>query len=99
MSTLPAVGSHVRVQWGFDTVEGDVVDAYDSGFGKRSGLTFAPEGGSERMRMGRSIACRGSAGLGTQRTSLDSVLGVGCPRRKRAVSTMENSWRTSPSDV
>ena len=24
----------LRVQWGFDTVEGEVVEAYDSGFGR-----------------------------------------------------------------
>jgi hypothetical protein len=34
-----------------------------------------------------------------QRTSLDSLLGVGCPPRGRAVSTMENSCRTSLLDV
>ncbi len=33
MSTLPAIGTHVRVPWGAGSAEGDVVDAYDSGFG------------------------------------------------------------------
>lgn len=47
MSTLPAVGSHVRVQWSFDTVEGEVVDAYDSGFGKRVVVSVTLEGSDE----------------------------------------------------
>lgn len=34
MNSLPAAGSHVRVPWGFYTVEGEVVDTCDSGFGK-----------------------------------------------------------------
>jgi len=32
-----------------------------------------------RMRTGRSIVCLRTAGTGTQRISLDSLLGVGCP--------------------
>ncbi len=49
-----------------------------------------------RMRIERSIVYPGTSDAGTQRTSLDSLLGVGCPLRGRAVSTMENSCRTSP---
>ena len=52
-----------------------------------------------RMRIDRSIAYPTASADGTQRTSLYSLLGVGCPLRARAVSTIENSWRTSPSDV
>lgn len=33
MSQLPALGTLVRIPWGFTTVEGEVVDAYDSGLG------------------------------------------------------------------
>ena len=44
-----------------------------------------------RICIERSIAYWDSSGLGTQRTSLDSLLGVGCPLRARAVSTIENS--------
>lgn len=33
MNTLPPIGSRVRVQFGRMTVEGEVVNAYDSGFG------------------------------------------------------------------
>jgi hypothetical protein len=52
-----------------------------------------------RMRIDRSIACLETSETGTQPTSLDSLLGVGCPARARAVSTIENSCRTSPLDV
>jgi hypothetical protein len=48
-----------------------------------------------RMRIDGSIAYEMTSGVGTQRTSLDSLLGVGCPARGRAVSTMENSCRAS----
>lgn len=33
MSALPAIGSRVRVPWGVGTIEGEVINAYDSGFG------------------------------------------------------------------
>ena len=49
--------------------------------------------------MERSIVYSRTSATGTQRTSLDSLLGVGWPLSGRAVSTMENSWRTSPPDV
>jgi len=52
-----------------------------------------------RMRIDRSIAYPTASAAGTQRTSLDSLLGVGRPPTARAVSTIENSWRTSPLDV
>ena len=43
-----------------------------------------------------AIAYPEIAEAGTQRTSLDSLLGVGWPLTGLAVSTMENSCRTSP---
>jgi hypothetical protein len=52
-----------------------------------------------RMRIDRSITYPTASIAGTQRTSFDSPLGVGRPPRARAVSTTENSWRTSPLDV
>ena len=33
MEGLPAIGARVRVRMGAHTVEGEVIDAYDSGFG------------------------------------------------------------------
>ena len=54
---------------------------------------------SMRMRIDRSIVYPETSDTGTQRTSLDSELGVGWPPRARAVSTIENSCRTSPLDV
>ena len=33
MSALPAIGARVRVLWGLSAVEGEVIDAYDSGYG------------------------------------------------------------------
>jgi hypothetical protein len=39
------------------------------------------------MRIDRSIVYRGTSDAGIQRTSLDSLLGVGCPLRGRAVSS------------
>ena len=49
-----------------------------------------------RMRIDRSIVYSAISDTGTQRTWLDSLLGVGCRARGRAVSTMENSCRASP---
>jgi hypothetical protein len=49
-----------------------------------------------RMRIDRSIVQPGRSGAGTQRTSLDSLLGIGFPLSGRPVMTMENSCRTSP---
>lgn len=31
MNKLPRIGTRVRVSFGFDKVEGEVIDAYDSG--------------------------------------------------------------------
>ncbi|MGH3245528.1 MAG: hypothetical protein ACRDOI_04835 [Trebonia sp.] len=44
MSTMPAIGSRVRVPWGRETVEGEVVEAYDSGFGKQVVVEVILEG-------------------------------------------------------
>jgi hypothetical protein len=52
-----------------------------------------------RMRIERSITYPTASDAWTQRTSLDSLLGVGFPSMARAVSTIENSWRTSPLEV
>ena len=49
MSTLPPVGSHVRVRWGLYTVDGEVIDAYDSGFGKRVVVSVLLEGSDEPL--------------------------------------------------
>ena len=49
MSTLPAIGSHVRVPWGLGTAEGTVVDAYDSGFGKQVVVAVLLEGSDEPL--------------------------------------------------
>ena len=49
MSALPAIGSHVRVPWGLDTVEGEVVDAYDSGFGQQVIVAVTLEGSDEPL--------------------------------------------------
>ncbi len=35
MTALPRLGAHVRIPWGFDEVDGEVVDAYDTGLGGR----------------------------------------------------------------
>lgn len=48
MSTLPAIGAHVRVPWGAGSAEGDVVDAYDSGFGGQV-VAVVLEGSDEPM--------------------------------------------------
>jgi hypothetical protein len=49
MNTLPAIGTHVRVPWGAGCAEGDVVDAYDSGFGAQVVVAVALEGLDEPM--------------------------------------------------
>ena len=49
MSTLPAIGTHVRVPWGAGSAEGDVVDAYDSGFGGQVVVAVLLEGVDEPM--------------------------------------------------
>lgn len=49
MSTLPAIGSRVRVPWGPGTVEGEVVDAYDSGFGRQVIVMVVLEGSDQPL--------------------------------------------------
>ena len=49
MSRLPAIGSRVRVPWGRGTVEGEVVDAYDSGFGKQVIVAVTLEGSDQPL--------------------------------------------------
>ena len=49
MSTLPAIGAHVRVPWGAGSAEGDVVDTYDSGFGGQVVVAVLLEGNDEPM--------------------------------------------------
>jgi hypothetical protein len=49
MSTLPAIGAHVRVPWGAGSAEGDVVDVYDSGFGGQVVVAVVLEGSDEPM--------------------------------------------------
>jgi hypothetical protein len=48
-----------------------------------------------RVRIDWSIVHPWTSDTGTQRASLDSLLGVGCPARGCAVSTMENSCLAS----
>ena len=47
MSKLPAIGSRVRVPFGLDTVEAEVIDAYDSGFGPQVMVSILLEGSDE----------------------------------------------------
>jgi hypothetical protein len=47
VSTLPAIGSRVRVPWGRGTVEGEVINAYDSGFGPQVMVSILLEGSDE----------------------------------------------------
>jgi hypothetical protein len=49
VSVLPAVGSHVRVPWGLGTAEGEVVNAYDSGFGGQVVVSVALDGSDQTM--------------------------------------------------
>jgi hypothetical protein len=49
VSTLPAIGSRVRVPWGLAIVEGEVVDAYDSGFGKQVIVAVILEGSDQLL--------------------------------------------------
>jgi hypothetical protein len=35
MTALPRIGDLVRIPWGFEEVDGEVVDAYDTGLGAR----------------------------------------------------------------
>lgn len=47
MSTLPTIGSRVRIQMGRTTVEGEVIDAWDSGYGPRVMVSILLEGTDE----------------------------------------------------
>lgn len=47
MSTLPKIGSRVRVQFGRITVEGEVIDAYDSGYGPQVRVSILLWGSDE----------------------------------------------------
>lgn len=47
MSTLPGVGTHVRVPWGLGTAEGEVVDAYESGIGAQVVVAVRIEGADD----------------------------------------------------
>jgi len=47
VSTLPAIGSRVRVPFGLGTVEGEVIDAYDSGYGPQVMVSILLEGSDE----------------------------------------------------
>lgn len=49
MSRLPKIGTRVRVHWGRTPVEGVVVDAYDSGFGKQVVVAVNLEGVDEPL--------------------------------------------------
>jgi hypothetical protein len=57
VSTLPAIGSRVRVPWGLGIVEGEVVDAYDSGFGQQVIVAVTLEGSDEPL----TVTFRGDA--------------------------------------
>lgn len=35
MTALPRIGTTVQIRWGFSMVDGEVVDAYDTGLGAR----------------------------------------------------------------
>lgn len=48
-SGLPDVGAHVRVPWGLNSAEGEVVDAYDSGIGGQVVVAVHIEGGDETL--------------------------------------------------
>lgn len=47
MKGLPAIGSRVRVRFGDVTVEGEVINAYDSGFGPQVMVSILLEGSDE----------------------------------------------------
>ena len=49
MSTLPEIGSHVRVPWGLGTAEGEVVDAYESGIGRQVVVAVRIEGSDQTL--------------------------------------------------
>jgi hypothetical protein len=47
MSKLPAIGSRVRVPFGRQMVEAEVIDAYDSGFGPQVRVSILLWGSDE----------------------------------------------------
>jgi hypothetical protein len=47
VSKLPAIGSRVRVPFGLGTVEGEVIDAYDSGYGPQVMVSILLWGSNE----------------------------------------------------
>jgi hypothetical protein len=49
VSTLPLIGSRVRVPWGLGTVQGEVIDAYDCGFGKQVIVMVILEGSDQPL--------------------------------------------------
>jgi len=49
VSTLPPIGSRVRVPWGLGTVAGEVIDTYDSGFGKQVIVMVILEGSDQPL--------------------------------------------------
>jgi hypothetical protein len=49
VSTLPKIGSHVRVPWGLGDAEGEVVDAYESGIGSQVVVAVHIEGSDQAL--------------------------------------------------
>jgi primosomal protein N' len=49
VSSLPAIGSRVRVPWGRGNVEGEVVETYDSGFGAQVVVAVILEGSDQPL--------------------------------------------------
>jgi hypothetical protein len=47
VSTLPKIGARVLVPWGQGTVEGEVINAYDSGFGPQVMVSILLGGSDE----------------------------------------------------
>ncbi len=49
MSTLPKIGSRVLVRFGTQTVEAEVIDAYDNGYGPQVMVSIMLEGSDEPL--------------------------------------------------
>lgn len=49
MSTLPEIGSHVRVPWGLGTAQGEIVDAYESGVGNQVVVSVPIQGSDQSL--------------------------------------------------
>ena len=49
MGKLPTIGSRVRVPFGLDTVEAEVINAYDSGFGPQVMVSILLWGSDEPL--------------------------------------------------